>query len=509
MLGYTVLAQSITDQQLNLVIARLAEGAKQSWELGTRAQALTELNASFYSVFSSTSLPPPTSPPSSVAMKVNLTDVFGIAANTVANLGNGSNSMTPEALISADGAAGDPASLGVAVLLANWTGFQPSRSSTIETFDVSNTTAKNFDDDGQSSTTVSSNSSSSAAPLSTPSTAPTPNANLPLNFAGAARNQLDYLLTVVPRTSDGAISHRVSEVQLWADFIYMAPPFLSYYGVLTNNQSLVSEAYNQVKLYRNYLRDSDANNVWRHITLGTGAADSGHWSTGNGWAAAGTLRVLATIKNSQFANSMKSEQNDLKDWVIEILDGMYGNIAKSLYKPSGLFPNYATDNTTFEDASSTALLAASTYRLAVLEGIYHNLPHAEKSRKTLSTSSHITSEGWLTPVVDPINWTNEGSDSPEGQAFVVEMTAAWKDWVAIGSPGANEALGFYMRDYSSKSLHSGPYLAFTILKFLFASYISVLMHIFFVGSLVLKRDPECHPLKDTQRIDRFMSVLYK
>lgn len=45
-------------------------------------------------------------------------------------------------------------------------------------------------------------------------------------------------------------------------------------------------------------------------------------------------------------------------------------------------------------------------------------------------------------MVNPIDWTTQGSESPEGQAFVVEMTAAWKDWVAIGSPGANGALGF-------------------------------------------------------------------
>ena len=34
-------------------------------------------------------------------------------------------------------------------------------------------------------------------------------------FALAAQNQLEFLLTVAPRTDDGAISHRESEVQLW------------------------------------------------------------------------------------------------------------------------------------------------------------------------------------------------------------------------------------------------------------------------------------------------------
>lgn len=34
-------------------------------------------------------------------------------------------------------------------------------------------------------------------------------------FSNAAADQLEYLLDVAPRTPDGAISHRASQVQLW------------------------------------------------------------------------------------------------------------------------------------------------------------------------------------------------------------------------------------------------------------------------------------------------------
>ena len=37
--------------------------------------------------------------------------------------------------------------------------------------------------------------------------------------------------------------------------------------------------------------------------------------------------------------------------------------------------------------------------------------------------------------MDPENTSVRGAQSPEGQAFVVEMHAAWQDWVASGSPG--------------------------------------------------------------------------
>ncbi|KIJ53229.1 hypothetical protein M422DRAFT_58565 [Sphaerobolus stellatus SS14] len=377
-------AQNISESTFENVLARLASSATHSWEIGTRAEALTELEAGYYSTFfTSTSIPP--QPPSTKTTGTNLTGPLSIAESVVKAL-NLTKSFVqnpqPQPLINGDGSSGDPASLGVAVLLANWT------------------TTK-----GQS-------------------------------FGAAAEGQLRFLLEKVPKTSDGAISHRENEVQLWSDSTYMVPPFLAYYGAVTQNKSLVTEAYNQLKLYRSYLRDASADNLWKHIVMGNDTKDDGHWSTGNGWAAAGMLRVLATIKSSVFANDFKSEQSDLTEWITEILDGMYKNIG-----PSSLFTNYADNNSTFLDGSSTALIAASTYRFALLTGTYKNLPNAEKSRGVLSNGSHFSSTGFLQPVVNPLDWSHAGSDSPEGQAFVVMMQAAWRDWVAQGSPGKNSACG--------------------------------------------------------------------
>lgn len=49
-------------------------------------------------------------------------------------------------------------------------------------------------------------------------------------------------------------------------------------------------------------------------------------------------------------------------------------------------------------------------------------------------------DGWLTPVVDPYSYSDPGVHSPEGEAFVLGMQAAWRDWVAAGSPGVNAAV---------------------------------------------------------------------
>lgn len=64
-----------------------------------------------------------------------------------------------------DGSAADPASLGISVLLAN------------HTMDV--------------------------------------------DYMSAVNDENEWLFSLAPRTDDGAISHRVAEVQLWSDFVAM------------------------------------------------------------------------------------------------------------------------------------------------------------------------------------------------------------------------------------------------------------------------------------------------
>lgn len=127
-----------------------------SWELGTRAQALLELDSPRYSV----TTPGAKLPPSNANPPSSLNDVFSIARNVVSERNPTGN--TPEPFID-DSSGGDPASVGVAIILANWTNRQSS--------------------DGQ-------------------------------NYAQAIRNQFNYLYTV-PRTSDGAFSHLNDKLQLW------------------------------------------------------------------------------------------------------------------------------------------------------------------------------------------------------------------------------------------------------------------------------------------------------
>lgn len=71
-------------------------------------------------------------------------------------------------------------------------------------------------------------------------------------YEQASVEQIQYLLEQAQRyqNESGAISQRVDVAELWADFMYMAPPFIAYYAADTANESLLEESYKQRAYYR-------------------------------------------------------------------------------------------------------------------------------------------------------------------------------------------------------------------------------------------------------------------
>ncbi|GLB33486.1 putative glycosyl hydrolase family 88 [Lyophyllum shimeji] len=345
------------------VRSRLIESARASWELGTAAEALTEYSWPALSVFERSAFPPP----AHLNFSLNATDVLQIAVQTVST--KPANSLP---LIANQGSAADPASIGVAVLLANWTRPDPSTAA----------------------------------------------------FDNAASGQLEHLLHDVPRSAEGAISHREDEVQLWADYVYMVPPFIAYYGALqrgNGGRALMQVAYDQCRLYREALRDSSG--LWRHVALGTWQ-DNSHWATGNAWAAAGMLRVLQTLNHSSDADFFTKQQANLTEWIQEIT-----TTAWSYQKSNGALLNVIDAPTSFADTSATALLASVTYRMATLTNDTSLIPVAEKAFAFVK--DNIDGQGWLRGTVDPYAFhTPSAPDahSPEGQAFVLLLVAARSAW---------------------------------------------------------------------------------
>ncbi|KAG9049183.1 hypothetical protein FS837_011002 [Tulasnella sp. UAMH 9824] len=398
----------IDEPLLQLIRTRARDVSLKSWELGTLAEAYLEIDWPQMSVFGAVGVPP--------ARNVGGTDNPN-NISTVLELANYAIAIRPVGSVTLfeDGSVGDPASLGVAMLMANWT--KASRP-----------------DEAHN------------------------------DYDTPVRQQLGYVLNTAPKTADGAISHRSEQVQLWSDFIYMTPPFIAYYGALYQpyvHQWLVYTSYDQIRLYRNYLFDSNVG-LWKHIALGS-FTDDGHWSTvgmqtGNGWAAAGMLRVLATMNQTTlgYQPQFLAAQRDLQNWATEIVNNIW-----AYQQPDGSLLNYATDPTTFSDSASTALLASVTFRLAALPSYLRGPPanatvdptlnpHPMIDMATLPTltplkpeslqAAHLardcikrrlnTTDGWLAQVVDPYSFSKQQADgkSPEAESFVLMMEAAWRGW---------------------------------------------------------------------------------
>lgn len=103
-----------------------------------------------------------------------------------------------------------------------------------------------------------------------------------------------------------------------SDSVYMFPPFLAYYAGTTRNATLLAFTVRQLELYTAGL--SGNGGTWEHIV--GGKEDPGHWSSGNGWAAMGMTRVLATVVNGPWDSATKAAYvGKLTGWIKELIDG--------------------------------------------------------------------------------------------------------------------------------------------------------------------------------------------
>nr|OQO24195.1 hypothetical protein B0A51_08581 [Rachicladosporium sp. CCFEE 5018] len=251
----------------------------------------------------------------------------------------------------------------------------------------------------------------------------------------AASRQKHYLLNKAPRFANGAISHRVQDAEIWADAISMFPPFLAYYAVVSNDLSLMREAVEQCRLYRQIMKidHGPQKGLWQHI-VGHGEIIDGAWSTSAGWAAHGMARVRASISGWEPSNeTMHAEIHDLDEWIGEILDGAINNDDNE----SGLLRNYLGDESWWGETSGAALLAATAYRMAVqsptrfAQAKYSTWADAKRQ----AVFSHVDPGGRISPAVNPLQHTQREpiNESPEGASFTLMLGAAWRDCVCAGT----------------------------------------------------------------------------
>lgn len=72
-------------------------------------------------------------------------------------------------------------------------------------------------------------------------------------------------------------------------------------------------------------------------------------------------------------------------------------------------------------------MASVSYRMAQLGLDDSTLKQADIARHAVFAGVDTTT-GWLAPVVNPLDWTSEGQESPEGQSFTLLLSAAYRDY---------------------------------------------------------------------------------
>ncbi|CBQ72768.1 conserved hypothetical protein [Sporisorium reilianum SRZ2] len=392
-------ASSVNSTMSSMAKMGMLSGQRASWEQGVSQAALLELDFPGWSVFSSSSGGPPYKPGAERAASGPPNEVITMAYASAAradSLGRLAFRITGDEQIGA-GSSLDGAAPGPEVLLAAWLDGEINRSTGVM---------------GQGF------------------------------YSNAARSTLDMVMRRTPKARSGAISHRYTSVALWSDAVYMMPPFLSFYGLLTRNNTLLQTAYDQIRLYRNAMRltSGASRNLWGHILLPDNSTwtDGGAWATGNGWVLAGMARTLATLEHSQASQQMTQQKTDLVNWMQETLDAAW----PLLDERALLFHNYMNDTSTFYDTAGTALITYATYRLASMSPANNKwISMADTVYASLATSLNQIGqfrEGY--PVVDVLSFVSQGETSSESLAFLMLMNAAKRDYqnrdvVRITAPG--------------------------------------------------------------------------
>ena len=173
-------------------------------------------------------------------------------------------------------------------------------------------------------------------------------------FKEGADAMLDYLMNKATRTEDGVILHNdvsffegFTKYQLWADGLYMVPPFLAVMGEL-------NEALAQIRGYKRHLYDAERQLFFHVKDIAKGEfVRKLHWATGNGWALMGLARVIEA--------ALKAGRRDIADelaaFMTELLDGLLVWTTED-----GRFRDILDDETSFVDGTSAVMMAAAVYR---------------------------------------------------------------------------------------------------------------------------------------------------
>ena len=227
-------------------------------------------------------------------------------------------------------------------------------------------------------------------------------------LAAGADRILGWLLKDAPRSADGTVYHHTNRREIWVDGLYMTPPTLAAAGYH-------AEAVRQIEGYRRALWDPRAS-LWRHAwdDATQQLARPAHWGVGNGWAAAGMLRVAAALPDA-----MAAERDRVVGYVRETVAGCLAHV-----RPDSLFHDYVDDPSTFVETNTAQMIAYSIYRGVVLGWMDRSLLASADAMRS-AAHAKVDEYGLVQGVCASPRFDRPGY-APEGQAFFLLMESAAK-----------------------------------------------------------------------------------
>lgn len=169
-------------------------------------------------------------------------------------------------------------------------------------------------------------------------------------------SKIQYLQTEALRFGDHVLQHTVSAnndfpEQAWADTLFMAAFFMLRVGVVLKDEAMIADALNQWYWHINYLQDPENGLYYHGYDNIAGDHMSGiYWGRANAWAAYTMSKVSSILPECY-----------LYPQYIDIAGSLNEQLAalKKLQTENGLWRTVLNDESTYEEVSASAGIAAA------------------------------------------------------------------------------------------------------------------------------------------------------
>lgn len=217
----------------------------------------------------------------------------------------------------------------------------------------------------------------------------------PDEFYRLCTERADWLINNLPKTRDGGFQHVTSAIgnrdgvllnegQLWVDTLFMSVLFLNKIGCKTDNPIWKNESIHQFLVHIKYLYDKQTGLFHHGFSFERMDNFGGiFWCRGNSWFTYGVMEYLDTCGE------------DLNEGIRTYLTDTYKSQAASLLRlqaPSGLWYTVLTDETSYEEVSGSAAIAAGLLK-GVKAGILDESYKAAADRAIEAICASVSEDG--------------------------------------------------------------------------------------------------------------------